>query len=305
MTTKYMVTHASKCFRVPPPFMVPGLIRHDALHLINADAFTGKSALATGIAVSVATGTPLFEGSPPCDYGRVLFFALDAPDWDYGTLLSKVCTQKGLSQRDLEEGEAPLFYVFRDQGANIESRSQMERYILEASDPSEGVPPDLIIVDTMLSIHEREESDAVAMKQVMRAFTHFKGSAWLILHHNAKSPLLSGAAKSRGSTVIPGSVDMQLSIKRGRRKKGEGLAISGEWVKGRGGDLPEKMSYTMTWDDRVLAFHIPPEQVDRRALFLARLDPKKKYAWNELQGLAGVSPSELKLWIKGTPWEKT
>jgi hypothetical protein len=96
---------------------------------------------------------------------------------------------------------------------------------------------------------------------------------------------------------------MHLSIKRGRRKKGEGLAISGEWVKGRGGDLPEKMSYTMTWDDRLLAFHLPPEQVDRKALFLSRLDPEKKYAWNELQALAGVSPSELKTFLKGTPWE--
>jgi len=299
------VVHASQCFRKPPPFMVPSLIRHDSFHLITADPFTGKSALATGIAVSVATGTPFFKGSPPCDHGRVLFFALDAPDWDYGTLLSKVCTQKGLTPRDLADKDIPLFYVFRDQDVNIESRSKMEKFLLGAGDPLELTSPDLIVVDTVLNIHEREENDSVAMKQVMRAFTHFKGSAWILLHHNAKSPLLTGGAKSRGSTVIPGSVDMHLLLKRGRKKIPGGLSIAGEWAKGRGGDLPEKMSYSMTWDSDVLVFHPSESAHDARGIFLSQLDPEKKYEWNELQKLAGVSGSELKLWLKGTQWERS
>lgn len=258
----------------PPPFLLPGLVRERTLTMVAAAPFSGKSALLTAVAVAISSGAGLMFDAPKRS-GSVLFLALDGPRWDYAGLERKICAGLGLDvSGDRGDPMHPLYdlhYCFdrqiraavRQKDSTVRS-PRWERLIAEAGttwdlstgEKDEGLP-DLIIVDCLRKVHTGPENDDEHMGVVMDAFQWLadQGPAVVVAHHTGKQT--EGKAKvyhARGSSVISGSVDSILDLTPNPNSTDHDVRVRARWTKGRGGDLPPRWSYTMSWNEEQLTF---------------------------------------------------
>lgn len=82
---------------------------------------------------------------------------------------------------------------------------------------------DLIVLDTLRSMHNFEEQDSTAMQHIMERVKYIQretGAAILLLHHDRKTSAHGGLdiEAARGSTAIVGAVDAYLSLRRTKAK---------------------------------------------------------------------------------------
>jgi hypothetical protein len=119
-------------------------------------------------------------------------------------LLRERCEKMGINP------DMPLFFLHR---ASV--RVDKRNYFNGILDKIDEIRPALIFFDTLVRVHRQKENDASLMSRVMERFRQIadKGFPVLIIHHFKKGEG-SPAQRLRGSTDIPGGVDVAYAITR-------------------------------------------------------------------------------------------
>jgi len=206
-----------------PPMLVQGLIPKGGLVMVSAEPYVGKTFMSLELARSVATGTP-FLGKFPTNMGNVLFVEEDAPAWDLSAQLIKLTGhQNDLDRQQLLGDVDPLtdlekhLYFLVGQGVTLDTTNDalaLAHAMEEVGDPSSGMEgTDLLILDTMRSMHSAEENDATQMAHLLeklRLIQRSTGACIVLLHHFNKPTKENAGSLSyrlRGSTAILGALD--------------------------------------------------------------------------------------------------
>lgn len=244
-----------------PPWIVPGILRQRTVTLVVAGTGVGKSAFSLYTSLCGATCSPFLEYAPAPRPKRVLYFALDAPDYDYASMARRIATgmeAEITSPGDEDDGWPQVFFDF--EALNVLHPSMPHRVsaidtidLHAATDEEVVAKADIVVFDVLRRIHQVDENDNSQMAMVMDAVRKVadSGRAVMVLHHVNKAQGVLGTHSMRGATIIGDRADMVISLKmlgRGRNWK----AIQGVWEKGRGFDLPGVIDYSMKWDrDRI------------------------------------------------------
>jgi hypothetical protein len=217
----------------PPDYLIDSLIPERSLTMLCAEPGTGKTFLAMAAGIAVATGTP-FLGLVT-KRAPVLFVGEDAPPWDYAGVIRKL----------LGGSRAPKdFHVAANERLRILGwRKRVGRYI-----EKHGVK--LVIIDTIRSMHDKNENDSAEMQTVMdelRRLSVEYGVAVVFLHHTPKPNVEGRASDYRGSSVLLGSCDLFYRMTAKETGPGKKL-LTLRLVKGRGGKASGQVAARLEWD---------------------------------------------------------
>jgi KaiC/GvpD/RAD55 family RecA-like ATPase len=219
-----------------PPMLVQGLIPRGGLVMISAEPFVGKTFLSLELARSVATGGN-FMGKFPTNQGNVLFVEEDSPAWDLSAQFVKLAGAQNDRDRlsildqtgkvGLTDLEQHCFFLV-GQGVNLDTTTGAMDLVQVMKDlgPVEygreevETGTDLLILDTMRSLHSGEENDATAMALLLdklRMIQRETGAAIVLLHHfNKPTKENQGnlSLRLRGSSAILGALDGLIGLTR-------------------------------------------------------------------------------------------
>lgn len=205
-----------------PPDLFDGFLLQNTLTQLAAEPHAGKTLLCLHLAASLASGTPLFN-SFACSPRRVLFIGQDSGSWDMAEQLRKLSRGHGVT--DLSNLDLRL-----NQGVNLFDGA----FLKHLEEYHEHVGFDVLIFDTLRDVHRADENSSTemgAVMQILKAMRDNFACTIFITHHIRKPQHDSSSSEiysGRGSTVIPGTIDIQLNLSR----KGTELTIT--LPKGRG-----------------------------------------------------------------------
>jgi len=219
----------------PPPWLFDRFLRDRSITMVNAEPFSGKTLFLLAMAIAMDANLPLFGKFAPLYPRSVLFIGGgDAPDWDYGAQAKKLMLGYGLDERHRSMSSVAILPY---EGHRLTDQSFLDWL----SEWHELNPFDVLIIDTLLSVHRADENDARSMGAV---FSVIKGirdrfkAAVIFGQHDAKQQEGKSAMyRPRGSSVIAGSVDFILSLQR--RKNRVKLTAT----KGRGAVMEHPTEY--------------------------------------------------------------
>ena len=221
----------------PPGMLVESLLPKESITMISAAPGTGKTFFTLAMAIALAQGTP-FLGFKTCQ-SPVLFIGEDAPGWDYGPMLRSLC-----GSAEPPEG---LHIAANDRFRMFEAswRDELGKYVQQ-----HGIK--IVVLDTLRSVHDKNENDSREMQQVMNEIRNWSvtyGVAVLFLHHEAKPSKDQEGSSYRGSSVLLGSTDFyfRMSVLPGGTRTGmKALALTPR--KGRGRFLHGPITFDLVWD---------------------------------------------------------
>ena len=205
------------------PWIVPKYLLRRAVTVIAGVPAGGKSSLAVSWGCSLATGTPFsdFEPVQPC---RVLVYNCEDDKDEQRRRFSAALRQSGHTPADL------VGQVVR---VGVEKIGTLfgERYTSEGSalgfgplaamkkleERIEAFRPDVIILDPLVELHDRDENSNVELKRVVgefRALAVKYDAAVVLLHHVRKG---SGSAAGdmdsiRGGGAIPAAARLAFTL---------------------------------------------------------------------------------------------
>ena len=195
---------------IPPiDWLVKGMVEAKTVTMLAGAPKTAKSWFALEMALSVSTGTNMFDDPllmGPADARPVLSFLLeDSPH----SINSRI---RAMAQAKQVHDPVDLDMYFRfGGGLNLAENSCALQL---AEDIKHNLPPlGLITFDPFRNLHTGDENDSGAITQIMdnlRRIRDITGAAILVVHHTRK-PTASDKANPgfsvRGSGAIYGSVD--------------------------------------------------------------------------------------------------
>ncbi len=187
----------------PIEWVAKDLIPLGCLGAITGESNAYKSFMTLALAQSVATGTQ-YLGHFTTKIGKVL-------------IIDEENNRRIIEQRFRNMGiEAHDNIVFLSRtGLQIDReahRTKLLRYVDE-------LKPQLIIMDSMVRLHGRDENSATEMRQVMKALGSLVAPdrSVVFIHHHKKEQGFarkSGSGSLRGSTDIFNALDFHLAIER-------------------------------------------------------------------------------------------
>jgi hypothetical protein len=202
-----------------PKYLVKGLIREKSSGFIGGEPKQFKSMSALDMAISIASGTPVFGHFEVPQPRKVLF--VEEED-DHGLLRMRL-TQFKLARGDHWPSDENFRLIVRarlridparedDDGLNPAFRA----LILDI----DKFRPDIVFFDVLNCLHTGEENSQRDMSRVMDQFSRIRqrfGCAVILIHHfNKLSQGKSGRPNQRlrGSSVLPGWSENSLYILR-------------------------------------------------------------------------------------------
>lgn len=221
-----------------PRFIVPNLIPEGLTILAGAPKI-GKSWMALGVALAVASGDAYLSGAP-CDRGGVLYLALEDGHSRLQSRLSKLMLRDEVWPRSLELSTE---WERLDAGG----LERLKKWISRCNNPR------LIVIDVLTYIRpsrpdgkNQYQADFYFLSELQMLASR-TGVGILVVHHNRKA--ISEAEpfeRVSGTFGLTGAADTTLILDR----DGKGVSLYG-----RGRDLAEFQkairlnSETMRWDD--------------------------------------------------------
>jgi hypothetical protein len=195
----YHLTTLDEVFEYPQPtYLVNPILIEGTVSVLGAYTGTGKSIAALSIIKSILTGEPLWGKYHVIKTGPVLLIDEETPQSFLRERTSKMEFASGL----------PLYLLhFQD------VRLDRDDFFNALMEKIEEVKPTLVVIDSLIRVHRLKEDDAVAMSLVvgrLRKIANY-GTTLLVIHHHKKGegPL---AQKLRGSSDIPGGVDIEYAL---------------------------------------------------------------------------------------------
>ena len=182
-------------------WIVPNVLLRGGIAFISAPAGGGTSWLAADLVRCCGTGGKWLD-------------ALDVPVTNV-LYIDEEMGVTGMFHR-LDQLEAvPNTLIYTDQqGVRLDNQDHLQQIL----DLIEREKIDLVIIDTFVRVHGKDENDNSAMSHLYRSFKAIKqkGAAILNLHHNRKSGSESGIAheQMRGAGDIAAQADTVFSISK-------------------------------------------------------------------------------------------
>ncbi len=259
----------------PPPPLFNGFLLHKTVTMLSAEPFSGKTLLMLAMAISLNTGRPLFGRHEPAELRRVLFIGQDAPTWDYIRQAQKLLRGYGITEYGNLETDLIL---------NENIRITDQRFDSWLKEWHDAVGFDVLMLDTLISVHGADENDNRQMSAIMGILKRIRdlyGCTVLFSHHTSKpqqgdSPI-SANYRARGATAIAAGVDFHFQL----------IASGGGQVnlampKSRGADGMDPPPYFnivqtgFTEDELAISFEAPNEDT-RRGRFINLLkEPRNR-----------------------------
>jgi len=185
----------------PAPAWVVEELIPAGLTVISAEPASGKTWLLLDIALQVAEGLDLYGQLPTSKTGVLIIDEENGPS----LLQSRF---KLLGANDQEE--VPI-YIWSEEHFKVE-----QKYIDTVIDFCNSHGVRLVMIDTLVRIHGRDENSAVEMAQVFQLLKQLPRNDInvILTHHNRKpSPGRNNPSHAmRGSSDILAAVDCQLSL---------------------------------------------------------------------------------------------
>ena len=228
----------------PLAFVVDQLIPTGGLVLLVGRPKAGKSLLGLDLAVSVACGET-FLGRATTAGPVVLVPGEDA----LSLVRSRLWARLG------PERAAPLHVIpadgSLDQSVRLDDAASFARLAAKVAE----LEPALLILDPLREFHTRKENDAdemAALLRPLRQLAHETGTAILLVHHRNKHATDASRA-TRGSSAIPGSVDVIITLdcpddEAGGEAAGKVLTLSAEGRYGPRQHLGAQLGAGLRWE---------------------------------------------------------
>lgn len=208
---------------IKPKWIIDRLFQSDTMNMLSAAPNNYKSWLTLDIAISIATGSPLFgffEVSEPLKVWIINEEDIEAEIKDrMNTLTNKW-------------PETSIYFSIQNQ-LKLDNDT-VDQIISIAKGKGIG----FIILDSLRSVHEAEENSATEMQKIMDQIKKItnSGIAVLFTHHNRKKGMFrnnnSDSEDSRGSTAINAAVHGHLSLEPKKEDGQEYLIIRQAKLKG-------------------------------------------------------------------------
>ncbi len=211
-----------------PPMLVEGLIPRGGLVMVASDPYVGKTWVGLEAGRAVASHTP-FLGKFTAWGGRVLFVEEDEPDWALSKQVQQLMGHQNegerlslfqvipenLSPQVITSLEKNLFFLVNQRVSldTVEGAVMLGRATASVGSDPEDRGADLVVLDTLRSMHSGDENDATWMAFILgnlRLIQDMTGAAIMILHHHNKPTKENSGSLSyrvRGSTAILGALD--------------------------------------------------------------------------------------------------
>lgn len=195
----YRLTTLHEVFEYPEPtFLIDPILIEGTVSVLGAYTGTGKSIVALTFIKSILTGEPLWNKYQVAKTGPVLLIDEETPQGFLRERANKMGFNLGLP-----------FYVLHFQDVRLDQ----DIYFNALMKKIEEVKPVLIVIDSLIRVHRLKEDDAIAMSLIVGRLRKIanSGTTVLTIHHHKKGegPL---SQKLRGSSDIPGGVDLELAI---------------------------------------------------------------------------------------------
>ena len=203
---KFASTDAAKL--QPPNWLVPGWIGRDHLTLLIGDGDSGKSTIATDLAIAIASGQSWM--GIPTTQSHVIYFDEDGARPDIINRMVAFRVGRNIHHVPLDA----TLQVHPASGLSIESDADFKEMSIA------GAGAGLFIFDAMVAFHGQDENSAEKMRFIMRGrfrrLMRETGAAITLIHH---VPGLDENGqprdKPRGSTEIKNASDALIMCKAG------------------------------------------------------------------------------------------
>lgn len=214
-------------------WIIPGYLP-EGLTLLCGKPKSGKSWLALGLAVAIASGGRAFGSIPMEEYrGKVLYLALEDNERRLKERLTKLC-QGAAFPKD-------LFYTTEIE-RGVKGVNKISAWLTKYTDAK------LVVIDTFVSFrgktggkpvneYDRDSGDMQVLQQLAGKF----GVGIVVIHHLRKAVAEDDFDTISGTLGLTGKADTNLILKRGR---GEADAI----LKGTGRDLENDIDLALKFD---------------------------------------------------------
>ena len=221
-----------------PPPLIHGLLLDKTLTMLSSEPYTGKTMLTLAIALALDSGRPLFGHHQVRERKRILYLGQDATSWDYAEQSRKLIAGYSLTPEEIDNLETDLIL---NTGMDL-----LEPKSLKSIQDWHTVSNfNVIILDTLASMHSGDENSTRDMSVICAILKSLRDSlkcAVIFTHHTAKPS--QGVARSanysaRGSSVIAGSIDFHLHL----RRDGSSERIHINMAKGRGSGGMNRSSF--------------------------------------------------------------
>lgn len=275
-------------------WLVEGLVPRHSVALIAALQGRGKSWLALDLAYAAATGGQ-WVGRFPVKRSRVLIVDEENQPPLFHRRLHLLATGRRCAVPD-------DVFVLAGKGVNFDDADSFKALRQEIARKR----PQLVIVDSLIRVHRRDENEATGMASVFRGVSELVreyGVTFLLVDHQRKTADRSGdgALTVRGSTEKLAFVDVAFVISQ--PKDGHHLVVA--HVKSRWSQPVEPFAFVIedTDDQGVAVRYVGEEGVTKQDKRLGRpknviLDilrdgPKKRHDLKREAGPRGVSEKRM------------
>lgn len=221
-----------------PPPLIHGLLLDQTLTMLSSEPFSGKTLLTLAIAIALDSGSPLFSHYQIRERKKILYIGQDAPSWDYAEQTRKLLRGYSLSPEALQKLDIDMML---NEGINFFDPKSLK--LLQ--DWHEVSKFNVLILDTLASMHGGNENDTREMGILMAMLKEIRDKlrcCVIFTHHTAKPSqgvVRSENYSARGASVISGSIDFHLALKR----EGDLDRIKLRLPKGRGAERMDKLAY--------------------------------------------------------------
>lgn len=205
----YPFTFITDILQAPPiEWLIEDILFDRTFSILGGYTGYGKSLLALAIAQSIAEGSPLFGRYNVNRQGKVL-------------IVDEENSHSDLKDRILRMGinEKLPIYFLSFQGVQLDDKTSFNRLF----ETIIKLQPVLVIFDSLVRFHGKNENDASEMSRVMARFREITNReiGVLVLHHHNKGmgPL---EIRTRGSSDIVGICDVEYALWR----NGDDLMLS-------------------------------------------------------------------------------
>jgi hypothetical protein len=193
----------------PPEPLVKGLLSKDSLASLYGPSGIGKSFLGLDLALSVATGTPLF--GIPVEAGPVLYVVAEGAS-GMGRRVDAWCGLHGVYD---PEQHHPLWWV---RGAiNV----GQDAWAAALGEVAAEVGAVLVVIDTLarctVGIEENSAKEMGLVVANLDCIRRATGACVLVIHHTG----VADQSRARGSSALRGALDTELELTR----NGNGLKL--------------------------------------------------------------------------------
>lgn len=204
----------------PMDWCFPGLLMNKTVAMLSAGGGTGKTTLATGLALSLATGRALFPSLTPARQGRVIFASgEDGPEItsrrirEYARRFGLHGLPDALKDTFFLSGVGPVFHADQRGGMTLSPWAQDMRT------QTKSVAPSLVVLDharrLMGAQNGNSNEGAGEVMAWLSGLAQEEGCAVLVLAHASKNREVAGtAAAVRGASALVDEARLVLDLSR-------------------------------------------------------------------------------------------